>query len=286
MTNNEVIKKIMALHPYEENYEGCDGYKSGSADDECTGVAVALVPDLHVLEKAKEAGCNLVLVHEPTNYEGPDYPEWHEDYANTVYDEKYDFINKNKLTIYRDHDHMHMQDDDAIFYGVIRELGWEPYYKEDKGKKLFYYPFEIPETTVHSLIEELKAKLNLDTIKMLGNADDKITKVALVGHLCPNCFSTEGIKEDGYFHSYSADIIKAMDRDGIQVIIPGEIVEWTTLSYIRDSLYFGHKKACLNIGHFNLEELGMKDFAKVIDRTLGGSVPVKYIRTEDEYKYL
>lgn len=286
MKNKEVIEKILAYHPAIENYAGCDGYKSGSGEDECTGVAVALVPTLNVLQKAVDAGCNLVLVHEPTNYEGPDYPEWHEDYENNVYNEKYEMINKNHLTIYRDHDHMHFHNPDSIFTGVIRELGWADYYDNKNNDKLFYYPFTLPETTVQGLANHLKEKLNLRTIRTMGNPEDKVSKVAIVGHLCPNCFSVEGIKEDGFFHAYSADIIKAMDKDGIEVIIPGEIVEWTTMAYIRDAVYFGKKKACLNIGHFNMEELGMKDFAKVINGLVGDKIKVEYIPTEDTYKYI
>ena len=286
MKNKEVIQKILDYHPYIENYEGCDGYKSGSGEDECTGVAVALVPTLNVLQKAAEAGCNLVLVHEPTNYEGPDYAEWKEDYSNQIYDMKYKMINENHLTIYRDHDHMHFHNPDSIFTGVMKELGWLDYYQNPDGKQLFYYPFKLPETTVGKIADHLKEKLNLHTIRTMGNPDDVVSKVAIVGHLCPNCFSTEGIKEDGYFHSYSSDIIKAMDKDGIEVIIPGEIVEWTTMAYIRDALYFGRKKACLNIGHFNMEELGMKDFAKVINKLLDSKIKVQYIPTEDNYKYI
>ncbi len=54
------------------------------------------------------------------------------------------------------------------------------------------------------------------------------------------------------------EIMKYMETENIDAIIPGEIIEWTILSYIRDAAYMGKHKACFNIGHFNMEELGMK----------------------------
>lgn len=53
-------------------------------------------------------------------------------------------------------------------------------------------------------------------------------------------------------------------ENGIDAIIPGEIIEWTVLSYIRDAVQLGKNKAVFNIGHFNLEELGMKYAARFV----------------------
>lgn len=41
MKNRDVIDKILDYHPKLPNYQGCDGYKCGNPDTECTGIASA-----------------------------------------------------------------------------------------------------------------------------------------------------------------------------------------------------------------------------------------------------
>ena len=82
------------------------------------------------------------------------------------------------------------------------------------------------------------------------------------------------------------EIMKYMETEGIDAIIPGEIIEWTILSYIRDAAYMGKHKACFNIGHFNMEELGMKYAADWIGELLNNKIPVNYIPTEDGWTFL
>lgn len=287
MKNHEVIDKILAYHPNLENYEGCDDYKAGNPQEECRGVAVALVPTVEVIEKAAKLGCNLIVTHEPIFYQTPDYPEWKGCFSNRVYEEKCSLLEKTGMTVWRDHDHMHAHRPDSIFAGVMRELGWEEYYTpvgafgED-----FCFRFTLPQTTVGELGDFLKEKLHLNGLKYIGKKEDVVSKVALVGHLCPGTFMEEGIREDGYYHDYAMEIMQKMEEEGIEVIIPGEIIEWTVLAYVRDAVAMGKKKACLNIGHFNLEELGMADFAKRIAELLGDGLPVHYIPTEDGFSYL
>ncbi len=80
--------------------------------------------------------------------------------------------------------------------------------------------------------------------------------------------------------------MKRMEEDGIQAIIPGEIIEWTILSYIRDGIEQGKPMACYNLGHFNWEELGMKYAADKITHLVGGELPVRYIPTGDAWRFV
>ena len=48
----------------------------------------------------------------------------------------------------------------------------------------------------------------------------------------------------------------------------------------------GKHKACFNIGHFNMEELGMKYAADWISELLNNKIPVNYIPTEDGWTFL
>ena len=78
----------------------------------------------------------------------------------------------------------------------------------------------------------------------------------------------------------------AQHENIVAAIIPGEIIEWTILSYIRDAAYMGKHKACFNIWHFNMEELGMKYAADWIGELLNNEIPVNYIPTEDGWTFL
>lgn len=287
MKKSEIIKKILAYHPGIESYSGCDEYKSGFEEEECSGIVSALVPTMEVLEKTVALGCNLLITHEPIYYQTPDYPTWRGSFENHVQKEKERYIREHRITVWRDHDHMHIHQPDSIFTGVIKYLDWEPYINTDiTGSFPMFYVFDLPKCTVAELGSQLKEKIGMNGLRIIGNPEDEISRIALAAHLYPDSFMKDEIKEDGYYHSYDMEIMKYMEESDIDAIIPGEIIEWTILSYIRDAAYMGRKKACFNIGHFNLEELGMKYAAEWIGELAGEEVPVHYVPTGDAWKYL
>lgn len=286
MRHKEVIGKILNYHPTIENYAGCDEYKAGNPEDECSGIVSALVPTVDVVRKTADLGCNLIITHEPIYYQTPDFPEWKGSFGNAVQAEKEALIRQNQITIWRDHDHIHAHKPDGIFTGVIKFLGWENYYKPEMTSDApFIFPFVIPKTTVSMLGRYLIEKLGLSGLRYVGNPSDELERVAIVGHLSPGFGGPEGIDEDGYYRDYSMALMECMEHKGIQAIIPGEVVDWTILSYIRDGVALGKTKACFNIGHFNLEELGMRYAAEWIAEVTGHSIPVHYVPTRDIYSY-
>lgn len=284
MKISEVIDKILDYHPHLEDYTGCDEYKCGDPEQECTGVVSALVPTVEVIRQAAALGCNLIVTHEPISYQTPDFPEWKGRFPNKVYEAKQQLLKETGIVVWRDHDHMHAHQPDSIFTGVIRYMGWEDYYQPSEDP--FIFPINLPETTVGELAAYIKEKLKLNGLRYMGRDDDKITKIALVGHIYPNSFIPDRIDEDGYYHDYSMVVIRHMEENGIQAIIPGEIIEWTTLAYIRDGITQGKPMACYNIGHFNWEELGMKYAADWIKELLGEELPVHYVPTGDAFSYV
>ena len=68
MTIQQVVDRILARHSFIENYDGCDGYKSGNPESPCTGVVTAMSATTEVGRKAMDPHANLILVHEPTNH--------------------------------------------------------------------------------------------------------------------------------------------------------------------------------------------------------------------------
>lgn len=279
MKNKEVIQKILAYHPqFPADYAGCDGYKWGDPEAECTGVAVALVPTVDVIRRAAAAGCNLLIVHEPLFYSGIDASEWLGEAENSVYDQKAALLRQTGMTIWRDHDHMHAHQPDSIFTGVIRYMGWEPYRINDPAVPSAY-AFRLPRTTVAGLAQSLQDHLHLNGVRFVGKADAAIETVAIVGHLFP------GFGDEPNRPEYGVRLIDAMEQQGIDAIVPGEIIEWTVLSYVRDAVALGKTKAVMNVGHFNWEELGMRFMQDWLQPLLGEALTVHYLPTGDLYGY-
>ena len=284
MKIREITDKIMKYHPNLPDYEGCDGFKSGNPEAECTGVLCTLVPTQDIVEKAVELGYNLIYTHEPSYYMTPDYPEWRGDFTNEVYNTKRKLLDDNGIAIFRDHDHTHAHRPDGIFAGVMKYLGWESYLIDFNDSVPMGYTFQIPETTVEKLNRNLIETIGMNGTRYIGRPGDKISRVAIVGHLFPGGFGVTK-EENGFYTDYSTEIIRQLEEGKLDAIIPGEVIEWNVLSYIRDAVSQGKNKACFNIGHFNFEELGAKYAADWIDELLEGSVPVKYEPTRDMWSF-
>lgn len=286
MTIQDVIKKIEGYHPdLGPSYNGCDGIKCGNPDVECTGIVTALVPTVDVIKKTAELGYNMLYVHEPTSYLTPDYPVWKADFKCDVYDEKIKLATDNGIVIYRDHDHTHAHRPDGIFTGVLKYMGWLDYLNEECEGVPFGFVVDLPEAqSVEELNRQFMEKIGMNGVRYIGRAEDKIKRLAIVAHLFPNAF-VETVDTEDHYDDFSTQVIKAMQRDDIDAIVPGEIIEWNLLSYIRDASQLGENKVCFNLGHFNWEELGAKYAADWIPELVGNELPVRYVKTDDMWNY-
>jgi len=287
MKNKEIIERILAYHPPMPDYDGCDGYKSGDPEAECTGVAVALVPTVDVIRRAAQLGCNLLICHETIYYQTPDFPVWRGSFENTIQQEKEALIREAGMTIWRDHDHMHANRPDSIFSSMIKSLGWEDYFVPTPDSTTpHFYLFDLPETTTEELARFLVKTVGLNGLRYIGNPSDRISRVAFTAHIYPNSFGTDGIGADGFYHDYAMQIMEEMEKRNVHAILPGEIIDWNALAYIRDAVELGKVRACFNMGHFNWEELGMKDFARIIGELVEHKVPVAYLPTGDQWRFV
>ncbi|MDD6679111.1 MAG: Nif3-like dinuclear metal center hexameric protein [Firmicutes bacterium] len=284
MTNREVIEKILAYHPDLPNYHGCDDWKCGNPDEECTGIVTALVPTVNVIKKASELGANLIVVHEPTFYTSADQAGWFEDFPCAVYEEKRELIDRNHITIWRDHDHMHFHRPDGIFTGVLKYLGWENCSQVDTDTGAFaHFLVDFPEMTVEELCRYLVKKIGMNGVRYIGDPQARVKSLAFVGHLFPGSFRKT--HRDGTPCEYSVQIIQSLE-ERVDVILPGEIIDWTVASYVRDAVQQGRNKAMINLGHMNWEELGMKYAKDWISELVENQVPVTYVPSEDMYRFV
>lgn len=286
MTIQEILDRVSEYHPdLGEDYHGCDEVKFGDCSQECTGIVSALVPTVDVIRRTIELKANLLYVHEPVSYLTPDWPEWKADYKCRIYDEKLKLLKENKIVLVRDHDHMHAHKPDSIFTGVLKYLGWMEYLTEEQ-KIPFGYTVCFPKAKkLREINQELIEKIGMQGLRFIGNPEAELKKIAFTGHIYPDAFIPQYFNEDGSWSDYATEIIREMEQDGVECIIPGEVIEWTVLSYIRDGIPLGKNLACINPGHFNWEELGARYAKDWLMELTENKVSVFYVPTGDMWKY-
>lgn len=269
MKIQDVIDGILAYHPDIGDGRTCDVIVGSDPNVECTGILVSIVPTVEIVRKAIEIGANFILVHEPTFYSGyDDESEWLE--GNEVYEEKKKLLLDNGIVIFRNHDHIHAHNPDGIFHYLLKQLGWLEHVIPGTGRS---YGVKLPETTLGELIMHVKHAMEIDTIRYIGNPEAKVSTVGFCGHLLPN-EHTNWSNNDQVVASWKYD-----------VIIPGEIVEWTLPLYIRDAAMLGKSKGMILPGHFILEEAGMRWAVEWLRPIVGEELPMTFISAGDMFNY-
>jgi putative NIF3 family GTP cyclohydrolase 1 type 2 len=269
MIIQEIIANILAYHPELGNRRTCDVIIGSNPDVECTGILISISPTVEIVRKAIEIGANFIFVHEPTFYSGYDDDcTWLE--GNDVYEEKRSLLLKHSIVIYRDHDHIHSHKPDGIFHYMLKQLGWLDYVVSDDERPL---EIKVPLTTLGELVQHVKKSFGLDTIRFIGNPDAKVSTIGFVGHLLPNETTN---------WSNNAQVAASWKYD---VIIPGEIVEWTLPLYIQDAAMLGKAKGMIIPGHFIQEEAGMRWAEEWLRPLAPSNLPITFVSAGDMFRY-
>lgn len=267
----------------------CDQLMSGSFDTEVTGVVTTFMATVEVINEAIDCGANFIITHEPTYYTGLDQTEWLK--GDPIYEEKKKILEEHGIAIWRFHDHMHAAPTDLIYDGLLKELGWEDYVikgiQSSHCQEIKKMPFkgleevfkenphcyEIPEISLKELAENFKKKLGIDAIQIVGSPNTKCRRV--------------GILVGGVSLGIGGEEIPMvlMKEQNLDVIVCGDIIEWTLCPYIRDATSLGMNKAMLVLGHERSEEPGMKYMAEWLAPMLKDT-PVQFVDTKEPFKYL
>ncbi len=238
-----------------------DTFKAGDPTTEVSGIAVCMFADMKTLKKAVKQKCNFIITHEPIFYSHTD--ETTSLTNDPVYLEKAKFIADNKLVVFRFHDHIHRTNPDGIYEGMLNKLDW----KKDavNGSTTL---FQFKENTLESFAKELKTKLDLNSIRLIGDPKMIFTKVG---------FSVGA--PGGSSH------IRMLRNREIEVLVAGEAPEWETYSYANDALEQGKKKAVIFLGHIKSEEAGMEYCAQWLE-TFVKDVPIYFIENDSNFMEL
>ena len=246
----------------------CDIITTGDPAAEITGVVCTFMPTIEVIRKTIELGANFIISHEPTWFNGADETDWCEN--DSVYLAKKKLLEDNHITVWRFHDHMHMgTQTDYIYEGLLDELGWKKYLTADEAMPWVY---EIPETTLRDLALFFKDKLKMDVIQTIGKPDCRVRRVGiLVGG------GTLGLGRE-------VMPMEVMERNGLNVIVGGDIYEWTVCAYINDAQQLGMERGLITLGHERSEEAGMRYTAELLSPLLPG-IGVHFVSAKEPFTY-
>lgn len=263
----EIIKKIEAMTPDFAIAQTCDVVHFGDAEQEVKGIVSCFMADVNVVKKAAQLGANFIITHEPTWYSSWEDTSWLEE--NPVYEEKKKLLEKGKITIWRYHDHMHAHRPDLIYAGVEKELGWEKY----RLKNSMQPHYSIETMRLGELNEFLKKRLDTPVARVIGNPDIPVKEI--------------GVLVGGGSLGLGDELMPAkfMTKENLDVLVCGEINEWTSCSFVRDAAMLGMNKAMIILGHNRTEEAGMKYFADIL-QDMFPEIPVTFVASGEPVIYL
>lgn len=227
-----------------------DTFKCGNPDTPVKGIVTTFMANLDVLQRAHAAGLNFVITHEPTFWSDRDTTDTL--LNDPLYKFKVNFVESNHMIVWRAHDHVHAK----IFVGWNKALGWEHYQTHDDSHR-----YILPPTTMGAVAAHLAAKLNSRSIRLVGDPQLPVTRVALGSH------------------SLDVNIPCLQDAD---IVVVFEARERETPEYVRDTVAMGQKKGLVLIAHEAGEEAGMNEFASWL-RTIVTEVPIQFVPAHDHY---
>jgi putative NIF3 family GTP cyclohydrolase 1 type 2 len=253
-TAQQIIDRIQKHVGVKWTTPTVDTFKAGDPNEKVTGIAVTMMATFDVIKRAAAEGRNLVITHEPTFYSHQDGTAELEAQQDAVLADKQAFIREHHMVVWRFHDYWHKHQPDGILKGMVDALGWRPY-QDAANPDLFV----LPEQSLESLAGDVKKKLGIVAMRVVGDPKLKITKVGLM----PGAAG-------------SASQIRMLEMDTVQVLFIGEVPEWETVEYVDDASAEGKPKALVLMTHIPSEQAGMKECADWL-KTFVTDVPVSFV---------
>jgi putative NIF3 family GTP cyclohydrolase 1 type 2 len=261
LTAREVVTRIQQHVGVPWQSDTVDTFKTGNPDTRITGIAVTMMATLDVLQRAAASGDNLIITHEPTFFDHLDISaQLPMKETDPVLMAKREFIEKHHLVIWRFHDHWHARSPDGIEAGMVNALGWQKF--EDPANQ---YLFNLPDITLEQLVTEIKGKLGIHVMRVVGDPNLHITKLAMA----PGA--------SGFTHH-----AQALEMPGVQALVIGETQEWETVEYVADAITEGKQESLIILGHIPSEQAGMEECTRWL-KTFVSEVPIEFVPAKEPF---
>lgn len=261
-TVQEVIDIILKEIPGAPFPRTVDQLRSGSMDQEVSGIVTTMFPTVEVIEQTAKAGANFIIAHETPFYNNEDETDWLQ--KDDAYQHKLALLNKHKIAIWRFHDYWHRHQPDGIIMGNLKKLGWEKYYDANNPRLLTLpQPMSLEAIATHT-----KEKLGISTVRVVGDLNQDCRTLYLAfGYM-------DSRMQIGAIQQYKPDLI-----------LSGETREWETVERVRDGRQMGQKTSLMVLSHAVSEEAGMEYAAQWLEPRVPG-VKITHIASTNPFTFL
>jgi len=261
-TVKQVIDIILKEIPNAPFPKTVDQLRSGSMEQEVTGIVTTMFPTIEVIERTAKAGANFIIAHETPFYNNQDETEWLQ--QDDAYRYKIGLLDKYKIAIWRFHDYWHSHKPDGIIMGNLIKLGWEKYF-DSNTPRLLTLPAAM---SLKSIVSLAKQKLGIPSVRVIGNLKQDCKTIYMAF---------------GYMDSRMQ--IAAIQQYKPDLILSGETREWETVERVRDGQLMGQKTALLVLSHSVSEEAGMEYAAKWLQPKVPG-IKITHIASTNPFTFL
>ncbi len=251
-----VLKEIPGA-PYAQTV---DTLKSGNREMVVTGIITTMFATVDIIHQAIQKKANFIIAHEPTFYNHTDDVNWVS--PNHIVQQKRELLDQHKITVWRLHDYLHSFVPDSVQYGVMQKAGWLSYYQPGNAV------ISLPPVSLGNLAAHLKKQLGIAQVRVIGNLSQLCKRIALL----PGA-------SGGQSH------ITMVEKERPDVLVVGEVHEWETAEYIRDTQQLGEKTALIILGHSVSEEPGLQWLQGWLQPRLNG-LPVAHISSGNPFAWV
>ncbi len=255
LTALQLIQRVVAKTGAPARPNPVDHVAAGDPTQAVTGIAVMAQATLEGLCKAAAGGSNLVFTYDPAFWESGDDLNRLE--TDALFLDKRNFIRAHNMVVFNIQDHLHDAVPDLVARGMANALDWQA---DAANANLF----KRPPTTLLALAQELSARLDDKTLRVVG--DPKLP-VATVATAFGALAQLPGI---------------ALLNGPIDVLVLGYTHEWEVVEYCQDMIAAGAKKALVLLGENSSVGAGMRYAADWI-KTFVTEVPVTSIALPEPY---
>jgi len=275
ITAQEIIDRIRKNIGVEWKPDTVDTFKAGYPTTVVTGIATTALASLNVLGAAVKAGANMIVTCEPIFYAKTDSPTppvrripgaspsneppTAPPPPDPVFMAKAEFLKKHNLVVVRLSDHWRLRKPDPFAQGLAGALEWSTFTSPGDPAHL-----TIPETSLDALASHVKKLLKpRGGMRIVGDPNLRIRKVGFLPGSTPIQSALQTLPD-------------------VDTIIAGEVREWESVEYVRDTVALGGKKSLVLIGRIVSEDPGMQVCAQWL-KTIVPEVTSTWVSAGDPY---
>jgi putative NIF3 family GTP cyclohydrolase 1 type 2 len=269
-TAQDIVARIRTALGVEWRADTTDTFKAGDPSTVVTGVVTTSLATIDVMRRAVKAGANMIITSGPTFYSRADRPTPPAGRgrgaaaaspapADPVFAAKNEFITTHKLVVWRFSDHWRLRQPNPFTTGLIDALEWTRYRAADNPLTV-----TVPSIALDRLVEDVNRKLTArGGMRIVGNRQLRVRRIGFLPGSVPI--------------QTTLDVLPQVDA-----LIAGEIREWESSEYARDTVSEGLPRALILVGRTLSEDPGMKACAQWLE-TIVPDVRCRWMPVGDPY---